>query len=186
MIEDGNPLAAHEALQFCERHQVPTPPWLGKHFRTMFLEFYSQKVFGKPGRGNGLLGQYEKNVKAYIRRRAYYAVREWQKNPHNYPKLPTRLFEDWCEKKATWGPPDVLGALRLTQQSLVGSIAVGKTSTIRQGLSEAYPETTTFGDFDAEALLGFRKKGPFFGPSRVKLPRHISRLLEDHPPLENL
>ena len=186
MVDDGNPLAAHEASKVCEVHKIPQPPWLAELYRSMFIDFYWQKVFGKQGRGNSLLGEYERHVKAYLRRRVYYAVRDWQTNPHNYPKLPTRLIEDWCneDSETEWGPPDVMEARRLTQRGLAGSIAKGRTSTIRQALSEPYPETMTFGEFEAEALLGFRPKGPFFGPKRKTLPRHISKLLKKHPPLE--
>lgn len=174
---DGNPLAAHEALIHCESNSLPPPPWLSNFFRRMFINFYQQRVFGARGKGNSLLGPYKKVLKGFVRSRAYYTVRAWQKNPNAYIEMPRMLTIGWFKNEVKWSPGNMDDALRLAHVGLKGTFAQARMSTIRQARSLKFPESTTFGEFEAEILLGLRGPAGIFGPPDARVPPHVRKLL---------
>jgi len=183
--DDGNPLAAHEAINICQIHRLPTPSWVATALQKTFVDFYSgnvagttAKVVGTKGKGNSVLGDYMKMAKVYVRSRAYYTVRRWHANPADYQDMPRALILRWFQGKEKWSAHYVLDdALRHAHVSLNGTIFQARMSAIRKAKSQKLPESFSFGELQAEVCLGLRDERGIFGAPDIDPPEHIGELL---------
>lgn len=65
-FNEGDALALHDAVLFCERGGLPMPPWMSGALRQYLVEGLSGGITGSKGRGNSPFGNAKKRLKQQV------------------------------------------------------------------------------------------------------------------------